>query len=403
MAIQNRRGAYNDFDPTKMLEGEWAVVKSGDPNSERGRSVYMAFENGQVERMATYDDMEYNIDQATTDIQNTLTQNVTQFLSDAQDDVAQMQTDVDDTIANANQTVAGYESTINTALSGINDRMGAIEGDYQDLKDDNAAELLDMHDDVDAQIANTENARLAAVEATANANEAAETVERIIEGGGLVASVFGRSGIVTAETGDYTSAQISHNNGTVADALVFDTTPISMSTKAITSGAVYRQVSDINAEMLVAADPQEVTDPVDFESADTTLNPTAAQSVELLNDGDLWAARFYKISQMFQNIRWLIGQVNNLQIKTQNYVVQQGLMATISSIPANGAVTTKIPYAPPEGYKLLGIVRAFANSGSAMVYNAYYSTTEFALHTKNLTNGAISNIDVYVYAQYIRV
>ena len=53
MAIQNRRGAYSDFDPQKLVPGEWAVVQSGDPNSESGKAVYMAFDVGDVQRMAS--------------------------------------------------------------------------------------------------------------------------------------------------------------------------------------------------------------------------------------------------------------------------------------------------------------------------------------------------------------
>ena len=65
MAIQNRRGNYADFDPQKMVAGEWAVVQSGDPNSTRGKAVYMAFNVGDIERMATYEDMQENIVSAT--------------------------------------------------------------------------------------------------------------------------------------------------------------------------------------------------------------------------------------------------------------------------------------------------------------------------------------------------
>ena len=32
MAVQTRRGAYENFDPSKLLAGEWATVLSGDPN-----------------------------------------------------------------------------------------------------------------------------------------------------------------------------------------------------------------------------------------------------------------------------------------------------------------------------------------------------------------------------------
>ena len=56
MAIQMRRGAYSDFDPTKMVAGEWAIVTSGDPTTVTGRAVYHCFVAGQVERIASYTD-----------------------------------------------------------------------------------------------------------------------------------------------------------------------------------------------------------------------------------------------------------------------------------------------------------------------------------------------------------
>ena len=64
MAIQNRRGAYADFDPTKMVAGEFAVVQTGDPNADDGKAVYMAFSAGSVKRLATYEDMQQSITDA---------------------------------------------------------------------------------------------------------------------------------------------------------------------------------------------------------------------------------------------------------------------------------------------------------------------------------------------------
>lgn len=68
MAIQNRRGAFADFDPTKMVAGEFAVVQTGDPNADDGKAVYMAFSAGSVKRLVTYEDMQQNIADVTEDI-----------------------------------------------------------------------------------------------------------------------------------------------------------------------------------------------------------------------------------------------------------------------------------------------------------------------------------------------
>ena len=76
MAIQMRRGAYSDFDPTKMLAGEWAIVTGGDPNTASGRAIYHAFAAGQVERVATYVDAAQIIINAIPDTVDALTEAV---------------------------------------------------------------------------------------------------------------------------------------------------------------------------------------------------------------------------------------------------------------------------------------------------------------------------------------
>lgn len=57
MAIRNRRGVYSDFDKTKMVDGEFAVVKSGDPDGS-GKAVYISFESGTADRLALFEDLE---------------------------------------------------------------------------------------------------------------------------------------------------------------------------------------------------------------------------------------------------------------------------------------------------------------------------------------------------------
>lgn len=53
MAIQNRRGAYENFDPEKMKPGEFAIVQSGDPNSTDGKAVYICTQTGIVRRLVS--------------------------------------------------------------------------------------------------------------------------------------------------------------------------------------------------------------------------------------------------------------------------------------------------------------------------------------------------------------
>ena len=70
MAIQQRRGNYTDFNPSKMLPAEPAIVLSGDPNTDDGKAAYVAFGVGDVKRLATEDDLS-NLSDDITDVDAT--------------------------------------------------------------------------------------------------------------------------------------------------------------------------------------------------------------------------------------------------------------------------------------------------------------------------------------------
>lgn len=56
--IQHRRGTYGQFDKTKMLPAEFAVVLSGDPDVPSGKALYLAFASGDVHRLISIEDLE---------------------------------------------------------------------------------------------------------------------------------------------------------------------------------------------------------------------------------------------------------------------------------------------------------------------------------------------------------
>ena len=58
MAITMRKGAYADFDPSKMKAGEWAVSTDTDSNKQQ---VWMCFSPGVVKRMGTVEDFDMEI------------------------------------------------------------------------------------------------------------------------------------------------------------------------------------------------------------------------------------------------------------------------------------------------------------------------------------------------------
>lgn len=75
MAIQMRKGLKADFDPTKMLPGEWAVAIDSNTDNQ---IVWMCFVAGVVKRMGTYEDFKDMIRDATKDIRD---EYVTEFNS----------------------------------------------------------------------------------------------------------------------------------------------------------------------------------------------------------------------------------------------------------------------------------------------------------------------------------
>lgn len=249
MAIQNRRGNYADFDPQKMVAGEWAVVQSGDPNSTRGKAVYMAFNIGDIERMATYEDMQENIVSATSDVQAQFASELTQTINDANSAVDDMQTSIDNEIQSASDTVATLTTNTNTAI-------------------------------------NSANTAAATANAAANrANNAVEAIQAIIDSDSTVLSWNGRTGDVTSQVGDYTSAQITHGSGTVSSALTFDSAPTAGSQRAVQSGGVYsvlgNETMGTTATTITGA-VQELNDKIGSTSMGTTATTVTGAIAELV-------------------------------------------------------------------------------------------------------------------------
>lgn len=85
MAIQNRRGSHEKLDTTKLLPGEHAVVLQNDPFCKDGKAVYICFRAGDTKRMATYEDMVENIENATDEVGEAFTEDVRAATKEALD------------------------------------------------------------------------------------------------------------------------------------------------------------------------------------------------------------------------------------------------------------------------------------------------------------------------------
>ena len=117
MAIKIRRGAYSSFDPAELLEGEPALVTSGDPSTTDGIALYIAQADGVAKQIAFADQVEDAADSAmasATDAQ--------QAATDAQNYAAQAMSG----------TPAGY-ATVASNATALANLFGNMGGDIDNI------------------------------------------------------------------------------------------------------------------------------------------------------------------------------------------------------------------------------------------------------------------------------
>lgn len=130
MAIQNRRGAYNKFDPSKLLPGEWACVIEGDADASDGRAIYMCFAPGVVKRMATYQDMLENMSKLSSDLVGQVMQDFAAAMTEATAAANTAASEASSAATNAvSQATAASTaaSGANAAIQRMNDKLKEME------------------------------------------------------------------------------------------------------------------------------------------------------------------------------------------------------------------------------------------------------------------------------------
>lgn len=119
MAITMRHGPYNKFDPQKLRTGELAAVTEGDPHASDGKAIYQCFSPGDVKRMATYEDMVDQIDEAGGEvIDNHIEEKVGVALKACEDATKAAQdakTNADKAVSSANTAASSASTAANTA------------------------------------------------------------------------------------------------------------------------------------------------------------------------------------------------------------------------------------------------------------------------------------------------
>jgi len=162
-------------------------------------------------------------------------------------------------------------------------------------------------------------------------------------------------------------------------------------------------VSDIlsTEDLLYADDTATPTGEVDFSSQDTSLSPSSSVSVDLLSGDDSWSARFVKISQMFKNIRFLLGKLGTTDISSIGNGTVTGALSTLNSKMTTPENLTIVPssssYTIDKGFAfrvgkivVIGIVMSSTGqiaSGQAL-FRLDYATNQSVVPAASQTGSA---------------
>lgn len=136
MAIQMRRGQLKDFDPSKMLPGEFAVTIN---DASEDQKIFMCFSAGTVKEMATKEDFEADL------------KSIQQAIKDAEEASSGAQ----EAIKKANQIISGKvgiddtQSSSSTVYSSQkSDQLYVKKTEYDALKNKVEALIRDLSDSI---------------------------------------------------------------------------------------------------------------------------------------------------------------------------------------------------------------------------------------------------------------
>ena len=175
MAIQMRRGLRKDFNPAKMLPGEWAVSID---SSTSNQIVWMCFAPGVVKRIGTFEDLEAELDPykeavesyaedaaGSASLASASAENAESYAEQAQTD-SLAATSAAETATSAAETAVTAAGTATTAA-------GAAEASAQTASDAEISINQSM-DEATRLIGEVETKAQAIIDAESNAEEYAE-------------------------------------------------------------------------------------------------------------------------------------------------------------------------------------------------------------------------------------
>lgn len=278
MAIQVRRGNETDFDPTKMLPGEWAV-------SLDTKYVRMCFSPGICLRMATYEAFEADM----AEIQSIMAEART-----IEEAVARIQMEINDTAV----VVENYAILSKSyAVGGTGTRAGEDVDNakyyYEQAKkiSQGMSGLIPMGTITFADLSNTDNQ---VAKYMFNISDAFTTDDTFKEGAGYH---YGEGTNVFRTEDGYWDAMAGSTVSGVKGA----------NESTYRQGNVSLSAEDVGA---VATGADTADNTVAFTNRDIA-SPTTWLETDVLQSGEKHSSLLEKISAMFRNVRYLFARVGS--------------------------------------------------------------------------------------------
>lgn len=141
--VQHRRDVYSNFAPSKIKPGEIIMITEGDPNSSSGKSVYACIAAGDVQRLATQDELS-TYDQAAENAATAAAQSKTEaatikgqvdeVLTSAQA-AAQTATEQAQAAASANSQISENTTAAQTAASQAQAALTSVQTKAAEIED----------------------------------------------------------------------------------------------------------------------------------------------------------------------------------------------------------------------------------------------------------------------------
>ncbi len=358
MAIQMRRGLKKDFDPSKMLPGEWAVSID---SSTSNQIVWMCFAAGVCKRMGTYEDFAAQIAGATDDIRVQYVDEFNAILADIQALADTVSSDKDIVVVAKSDIVDTYvpqiQAYVNEAQESSSDAVTKAEealgysvisksyavggtGTRENEDKDNAeyyyqqakstAESLGSPINPQGTIAFEDLPPMSEVGTNWMYNISNEftTTDDFVEGAGNVMPLG--TNVYKTSSGKWDCFAGSPVTGIKGNK---ETT--------YRKGNVNITPSNIGA---IAEGGDTDNNIVSFSSGDST-NPTGLADINIVTSGETHASLFRKFSLAVKNLRYLYKLIGTTDISSVGDGTVTGCLSTLNNVVSKSAngLAPKLP------------------------------------------------------------